>query len=224
MRITDWPVEDRPREKLLQKGATSLSDAELLAIFLRVGIQGVSAVDLARQLLSHFKTLHGLFSASKDDLSQIKGMGLAKYAQLQSILEMAKRALAEEIQAKPAISSPADAKQYLVMRLGALRYESIVGIFLDTQNRVIEIDELARGTINQSHLYPREVVKRALSLEASGLILAHNHPSGELTASQADHDLTKSLHKTLSSLEIRLLDHIIVGANRTLSFAESGWL
>ncbi|WP_018150534.1 RadC family protein [Leeia oryzae] len=224
MKILDWPLEERPREKLLQKGVASLSDAELLAIFLRVGVQGCSAVDMARQLLNEFGSLTALFGASQAQLSEMKGMGAAKYAQLQAVLEMSRRALAEELEMKPAIASPADAQRYLTLRLGSLSYESIVGVFLDTQNRVLSIEELARGTLNQSHLYPREVARKALLLNAAGLILAHNHPSGVLTPSQSDHQLTAALKQALASLEIRLLDHIVVGGNKSLSFAESGWL
>lgn len=224
MRITDWPADERPREKLLQRGAESLSDAELLAIFLRVGVTGVSAVDLARQLLQRFGSLNALFAASQDEVSSVRGLGAAKYAQLQAVLEMARRSLLEDMQQQPVLGSVKTVKQYLGLRLGRLPREVVLGLFLDSQHRLIQSAELARGTLDQCVIYPREVAQQALACHAASLILAHNHPSGRPDASPADHQLTRMLQRALHLLDIRLLDHVIVAGNQSLSFAEQGWL
>ena len=220
--ITDWPENERPREKLLARGAAALSDAELLAIFLRTGVVGISAVDLARSLLTRFGSLTALFAAPREVLEQSKGMGDAKYAQLQAVLEMARRALAEELKQGAALTSAAAACDYLRLHLAHLTYEAVVGVFLNAQHHVISIEELAKGTLSQSQLYPREVAKQALALNAAALILAHNHPSGHAKASQADIDLTQQLRTALATLDIHLLDHVIVAGHQTLSLATAG--
>lgn len=224
MRITDWPADERPREKLLHHGAVALSDAELLAIFLRVGVTGCSAVDLARLLLAEFGSLGRLFAATRQEVSRVKGLGDAKYAQLQAVLEMARRTLAEELKEQPRLGSPRETERYLMLQLRNLPVEAIYGVFLDSQHRVIALEELARGTLSQSHLYPREVAKRALALNAAALIIAHNHPSGSPVASAADRDLTERLKNTLWLLDIKLLDHLLVAGHRAISFAEEGWV
>jgi DNA repair protein RadC len=224
MAITDWPEGERPREKLLQRGAASLSEAELLAIFLRVGVRGKSAVDLARDLLAHFGGLGRLFAAGQEAFAAFPGMGPAKYAQLQAVLEMARRALSERMQHEDALTSPGAVRDYLRLKLGGLGHEVFVAVFVDAQNRVLETEELFRGTLTQTSVYPREVVKRALFHNAGGVILAHNHPSGAAEPSQADRWLTDQLRQALALVDVRVLDHFVVAGNQALSFAERGWL
>ena len=224
MAITDWPAGERPREKLLQQGAAVLSDAELLAIFLRVGVVGKSAVDLARDLLSRFGSLNGIFAASAAEISQVHGMGSSKYVQLQAIFEMSRRALAEQMRARDVLSSPQQVRDYLCLKLGGLTREVFVVIFLDAQNRVLSQEELFSGTLTQTSVYPREVVKRALHHNAASVIFAHNHPSGIADQSRADELLTESLKQALALVDIRVLDHFIVAGNTILSFAEKGLL
>lgn len=220
MAICDWPEGERPREKLMQQGAHLLSDAELLAIFLRVGVTGKSAVDLARDLLKQFGSLNGIFSASLKEMTQVHGMGSSKYAQLQAIFEMSRRALAEEMQLKDVLSSPKQVRDYLCLKLGSLSREVFIVLFLDAQNRVLAQEELFSGTLTQTSVYPREVVKRALHHNAASVILAHNHPSGVAQQSQADELLTNALKQALSLVDVRVLDHFIVAGNTSLSFAE----
>jgi len=224
MAITDWPLDDRPREKLLSKGSDALSDAELLAIFLRTGVNGKSAVDLARELLRRCGSLSGLCSASKQDVCDLPGMGQAKYAQLLAVLEMARRALKEKITNGSALSSPAAVREYLRLKLQALPHEVFAALFLDAQNRVIGIEELFRGTLTQTSVYPREVVKRALHHNAGAVIFAHNHPSGVAEPSHADETLTQALKQALALIDVRVLDHFIVAGSGVLSFAERGLL
>ncbi|MDH5355105.1 MAG: DNA repair protein RadC [Gammaproteobacteria bacterium] len=221
MAITDWPSEERPREKLLAKGASTLSDAELLAIFLRTGIPGTSAVGLARQLLGSFGSLRALLTASKMDFCSHKGLGDAKYTQLQAVLEMANRHLGEEIKRSDAITSPADTIAYLHAQLRDRPHEIFACLMLDNRNRVIAFRELFRGTIDGASVYPREVVKQALADNAACVILAHNHPSGVCEPSQADVQITERLKKALALVDIRVLDHVIVGDD-TLCFSERG--
>ncbi len=222
MSITNWPTAERPRERLLAKGAAALSDAELLAIFLRVGVKGMSAVDLARELVGKFGSLNGLFAASCEQLTAVRGMGDAKYVQLQAVLEMAKRALGEEIKFGDALSNPRAVRDYLRITLARLPHEVFVAVFLTAQNRVIAVDELFRGTLTQTSVYPREIVKLALAHNAASVILAHNHPSGEATPSQADRTLTNTLSEALALIDVRVLDHFIVAPGASLSFAEQG--
>lgn len=224
MAITDWPEGERPREKLLARGAAALSDAELLAIFLRVGVTGKSAVDLARDLLQHFGGLNRLFAASQPQFAAFPGMGPAKYAQLQAVLEMSRRALGETMRAGDALNSPAAVRDWLRLRLAGLGHEVFVAVFLDAQNRVLEAEELFRGTLTQTSVYPREIVKRALAHNAAGIILAHNHPSGVAEPSQADRWLTDQLKAALGLVDVKVLDHFIVAGTNGLSFAERGWL
>lgn len=224
MAITDWPEGERPREKLLLRGASALSDAELLAIFLRVGVPGKSAVDLARDLLGHFGDLTRLFAADQTAFSAFPGMGPAKFAQLQAVLEMSRRALSETMRAGDVLNAPKTVRDWLRLKLGGLEYEVFMAVFLDAQNRVIEAEELFRGSLTQTSVYPREVVKRALARNAAGVILAHNHPSGAAEASQADRWLTDQLKAALGLVDVRVLDHFIVAGSQGFSFAERGWL
>jgi DNA repair protein RadC len=224
MSITQWPADERPRERLLKQGAAALSDAELVAIFLRVGVTGKSAVDLARDLVAKFGSLNGLFSASEADLCAVHGMGQAKYVQLQAVLEMAKRALVEDIKLTDALASPKAVRDYLKLTLARLPHEVFVAVFLTSQNRVIEVEEIFRGTLTQTSVYPREIVKLAIAHNAASVIFAHNHPSGEPNPSQADRALTKTLAEALALIDVRVLDHFIVAPGASLSFAEQGML
>lgn len=224
MAITDWPASERPREKLLELGVEALSDAELLAIFLRVGVTGKSAVDLARDLLTQFGSLNGIFAAQLSELTQVHGIGSSKYVQLQAIFEMSRRALNEQMQVKDILSSPKQVRDYLCLRLGNLTREVFVVLFLDAQNRVVTTEEMFSGTLTQTSVYPREVVKRALHHNAASVIFAHNHPSGIAQQSQADELITKQLKEALALVDVRVLDHFIVAGNSTLSFVEKGLL
>ncbi len=224
MAITDWPAGERPREKLLQRGTSSLSDAELLAIFLRTGVAGKSAVDLARELLLHFGGLMQLFVAGEKEFCAIRGMGLAKYVQLQAVVEMARRALKEEMQVGDALNSPRAVREFLQLLLRGRQQEVFEALFLDTQHRVIASEELFHGTLTQTSVYPREVVKRALRYNAAAVIFAHNHPSGVAEPSEADRLLTEALKHALQLVDVRVLDHFVVAGAVCLSFAEKGLL
>lgn len=224
MAITDWPEDQRPRERLIKHGAAILSDSELLAVFLRVGVAGKSAVDLARDMVQHFGSLNGLFAASLNDFSKLNGLGPAKYAQLQAVLELAKRSLSEELQAGVTLSSPQAVKQYLQLLLGGKAYESFAVLFLDVKNRLIACEELFRGTLTHTSVYPREIVKVALAHNAASVILAHNHPSGTPEPSAADHTLTQALKQALALIDVRVLDHFVVAAKHVYSFTEHGQL
>jgi len=222
MAINDWPEDQRPRERLIKSGAASLSDAELLAVFLRTGVSGKTAVDLGRDMLTHFGSLARLFAANMKDFSAIHGLGHAKYAQLQAVLELAKRAINEELKETTALSSPEAVKKYLQLLLANKMHESFAVLFLDIKNRLIASEELFRGTLNHASVYPREVVKAALSHNAAALILAHNHPSGSCDPSRADIDLTHNLQQALGLVDIKVLDHFIVANPHVYSFAEHG--
>ena len=224
MAITDWPANERPREKLIERGAEALSDAELLAIFLRVGVTGKSAVDLARDLLTTFGSLNGIFAANADALTQVHGIGSSKYVQLQAIFEMSRRALNEQMQVKSVLSSPQKVRDYLCLTLGTLAREVFVVLFLDAQNRLVASEEMFSGTLTQTSIYPREVVKRALHFNAAAVIFAHNHPAGIAEQSHADELLTKALKQALALVDVNVLDHFIVAGNQTLSFSERGLL
>jgi len=224
MAINDWPKDDRPREKLLAKGPGSLSDAELLAIFLRTGTKGESAVDLARALIARFGSLAGLIAASREALCDVPGLGDAKYAQLQAAAELTRRALAAELKAGINLSSPTAVRDFLRLSIQDRQVEVFVGLFLDAQNRVIAVEELFSGTLTQTSVFPREVVKRALYHNAAGVIFAHNHPSGVAEPSHADETLTQALKDALALIDVRVLDHFVVGRGATLSFAERGLL
>ncbi|HYD78696.1 MAG TPA: DNA repair protein RadC [Paucimonas sp.] len=224
MAIVDWPAEQRPRERLIKHGPQVLSDAELLAVFLRVGVAGKSAVDLGRDMVDHFGSINGLFMASLNDFSQINGLGPAKYAQLQAVLELARRALSEELKDGVPLSSPVAVKQYLQLMLARRAYESFAVLFLDVKNRLIGSEELFRGTLTHTSVYPREVVKAALARNAASVILAHNHPSGTPEPSAADRTLTRALQEALALVDVRVLDHFVVAGHRIHSFAEHGLL
>ena len=223
MGISQWPVDERPREKLLDKGAEALSDAELLAIFLRTGSKGVSAVELARQLLNSFGGIKPLLQASQTDFCQHKGLGNAKYAQLQAVLEMANRHLFEQISRGDALCSPSETRQYLTAQLGNYPHEVFACLFLDNRNRIISFEKMFHGTIDGASVHPREVVKLALRKNAAAIIFAHNHPSGVAEPSQADEQITQRLKEALSLVDIRVLDHFVVG-DEIVSFAERGLL
>ncbi|GAB6140879.1 DNA repair protein RadC [Methylosoma difficile] len=222
MAIKDWPAEERPREKLLQRGAGALTDAELLAIFLRTGTAGKSAVDLARELLDSFGSLKTLLDADQSQFCQGHGLGSAKYAQLQAVLEMARRHFKEVLQRGDALKNPDITRAYLSAQLRGYSYEVFACLFLDNQNRVIQLDELFRGTLDSASVYPREVAKQALHHNASAVIFAHNHPSGVAEPSQADRFITDKLKQALALFDIRVLDHFIIGDGQPYSFAEHG--
>lgn len=224
MAITDWPEDQRPRERLIKHGPKTLSDPELLAVFLRVGVTGKSAVDLGRDMIGHFGSLHALFSANIGEFSVINGLGPAKFAQLQAVLELARRALAEELKAGVSLSSPQAVKSYLQLLLGNMRHEAFTVLFLDVKNRLIAAEELFRGTLTHASVYPREIVKAALAHNAASVILSHNHPSGTPEPSAADYALTQTLKETLALVDVRVLDHFIVAGHQVHSFAEHGKL
>jgi DNA repair protein RadC len=224
MPITDWPDEERPRERLLRHGPAALSDAELLAIFLRTGVRGKTAVDLARDLLTGFGSLRALLRASQNDFCRHPGLGDAKYAQLQAVLEMAHRHLNEELRYGDALTSPELTRNFLASQLRDLPHEIFAALFLDSQHQVIRYEELFRGTLDGASVYPREVVKRALALNAGALILAHNHPSGASQPSATDRQITARLRQALELVDIRVLDHFIIGEGPAYSFAEHGLL
>jgi len=223
MAITQWPLAERPREKLLDKGADALSDAELLAIFLRTGCKGLTAVDLARILLDNFGGLKPLLQASEDEFCQQKGLGTAKYAQLQAVLEMAKRHLFEQLKRGDALCSPAQTRHFLSVQLADYPHEVFACLLLDNRNRVIAFEKMFYGTIDGASVYPREVVRLALKKNAAAVIFAHNHPSGVAEPSHADEQITQRLKKALALVDIRVLDHFIIGDD-VVSFAERGLL
>ena len=222
MAIKDWAIDDRPREKLLKRGPAALTDAELLAIFLRTGTQGKSAVDLARELLIDFGSLKALLSADQQRFCQSNGLGEAKFAQLQAVMEMARRHFKESLQRGDALSSPDVTRAYLSAQLRGYSYEVFACLFLDSQNRVIQLTELFRGTIDAANVYPREVAKLALQHNAAAVIFAHNHPSGISEPSIADKQITEKLKQAMALFDIRVLDHFIIGDGEPYSFAEHG--
>src|SRR6266540_277763 len=224
MAITDWPLQERPRERLFALGAGSLADAELLAILLRTGVKGKSAVDVARQLLGRFGSVAALLEAGSGSLAETPGLGSAKLAQLQAALELARRALKDEISSRDALSSPRAVRDYLRLALAGREQEVFVVLLLDARHRMTASEELFRGTLTQTSVYPREVVKCALQHNAAAVIFAHNHPSGVAEPSHADEILTRSLKAALALVDIQVLDHFIVAGSRTMSFAERGLL
>ncbi|MCG9639575.1 DNA repair protein RadC [Vibrio sp. Isolate34] len=224
MPIDKMPTESMPREKLLSRGPDSLTDAELLAIFLRTGTQGMNVLELADKLIKDFGSLRHLFSATQEEFCAHKGMGQAKYAQLQAVLEMTQRYLAETLSRGDALTSPSHTKLYLSSILRDRQREAFYILFLDNQNRVIKDEVMFEGTIDAASVYPREVVKRALHHNAAALILAHNHPSGVAEPSQADRRITRRLTDALALVDIRILDHFVVGDGEVISFAERGWI
>ena len=224
MAITDWPEEERPREKMLRNGPEGLSDGELLAIFLRVGVPGKTAVDVARELLSEFGGLRQLLDVDLTSFSQVKGMGPAKFVQLQAALELGKRYLEQEMALGDAITSPEKIKRYLKAKMRAYKHEVFACVYLDNQHRIVDFKELFFGTIDGASVYPREVVKQTLAANAAAVIFVHNHPSGIAEPSESDRQITERLVKALHLVDVRVLDHMIVGDSEVFSFAERGLL
>jgi DNA repair protein RadC len=222
MAIANWPESERPRERLLAQGAGSLSDAELVAVLLRTGVRGKSAVDLARELIERFQGLGGLLERLGSE--SVKGIGDAKRAQFAAAVELARRSLTEQMKKRSALTSPGAVRDYLRLALSGKPHEVFICIWLDAQHRVIDCAELFRGTLTQTSVYPREIVKAALSANAAAVIFAHNHPSGAAQPSQADELLTRNLKEALALVEIKVLDHFIVAGNQAISFAERGLL
>lgn len=222
MGINHWPQQQRPRERLIKEGAGALSDPELLAVFLRVGVKGSNAVELGSAMLRQFGSLNGMFGASLADFSQIPGLGPAKFAQLQAVMELAQRAIGEQLQVREAMGSPEAVKRYLRIHLGRQAHESFLVLFLDVKNRLITSDVMFRGTLTHTSVYPREVVKAALVHNAASLMLAHNHPSGSPEPSESDLLLTRALAQALALVDVRILDHFVVAGTQVHSFAEHG--
>ncbi|GAB4345783.1 MAG: DNA repair protein RadC [Gammaproteobacteria bacterium] len=222
MPITDWPANERPREKLLQRGPEALSDAELLAIFLRTGLPGKTAVDLARELLNDFGGLRPLLEADRRSFCARPGLGDSKYAQLQAVLEMGRRHLGEALRRGDLLTDPSKTRDYLTARLRGYPFEVFAALFLDNRHRIIAFEELFRGTVNGASVHPREVLRRCLHHNAAAIIFAHNHPSGVAEPSLADRKLTEQLQQALAPVDVRVLDHIIVGDGPATSFAELG--
>jgi DNA repair protein RadC len=221
MGISDWPAGERPRERLLAHGPASLSDAELLAVMLRTGLPGKSAVELGRELLARFKGVAGIFGA---DLSGVKGLGPAKRAQFEAAMELARRSLKDAMHSVSALTSPGAVRDYLRLAIAGREHEVFVCLWLDAQHRVIACEELFRGTLTQTSVYPREIVKAGLKANAAAVIFAHNHPSGAAQPSQADELLTRNLKDALALVDIKVLDHFVVAGPQALSFAERGLL
>jgi DNA repair protein RadC len=224
MSMAKWPLLERPREKLLEYGAGALSDAELLAIFLRTGVKGKSVLEVARELLSKFGGIRGLLEADRDALTDAAGVGVAKYAQLQAALELTERYLHAGFARGDAISDPGVTRRYLKSKLRGYTREVFACMYLDNQHRLIRYEELFFGTIDGASVHPREVVKRVLKHNAAAVIFAHNHPSGVAEPSQADRRITDRLKSALLLVDVRVLDHMIVGDEEVLSFAERGLL
>jgi DNA repair protein RadC len=224
MSIKDLPAAARPREKLLQQGAASLADAELLALLLRTGVRGQGVLQMAEGVLGRFGGYAGLLHAQAADLEGIKGLGPAKRAELAAVIEMARRALAQRLSAAPVFDSPQAVKDFVQLQLGALSHEVFAVLFLDAQHRLLAFDRLFSGSLSQTSVYPREVVKRALTHNAGAVILAHNHPSGLAEPSRADEYLTQTLKTALALVDVRVLDHLVVGCGQVVSFAERGLL
>lgn len=224
MGINHWPLSERPREKLLNRGAAALSDAELLAIFLRTGVAGKSAIDLARDLLTEFSSLRALLEADRNSFCQARGLGDAKYTQLQATLELCRRYLKSSLNRSDPLTSPAATRDFLSSQLRQHPHEVFACLFLDNKHRVIAYEELFRGTIDGASVHPREVVKRSLHHNAAALILAHNHPSGVTEPSRADQQITQRLKEALNLIDVRILDHFIVGDGEALSLAERGMI
>ena len=225
MPLKDLPVALRPREKLLAQGAAALADAELLALLLRTGLPGTGVLQLAEQLLAAFGGLPGLLQANAEDLRSVRGLGPAKRAEVVAVLELARRSLKRQLHDGPVFDSPQRVREYLQLTLGALDHEVFAVLYLDAQHRLIVYRELFRGTLTQTSVYPREVVKHALGSHAAAVVLAHNHPSGLAEPSRADEVLTQTLQRALQLVDVRVLDHLVVGyGGAVVSFAERGLL
>jgi DNA repair protein RadC len=225
MLLKDLPEDARPREKLLARGVGALSDAELLALLLRTGLPGKNALQLGQELLETFGGVAGLLHTTADDLKRIKGLGgKAKRAEIVAVLELARRALSAQLKEKPLFATPQAVRDYLQLQLGSRPHEIFAVLFLDSQHRLIALEELFRGTLTQTSVYPREVVVRALALHAGSVVLAHNHPSGEPRPSRADEALTQTLKAALGLVDVRVLDHFVVTSTQAVSMAELGLL
>ena len=224
MRSPQLNPGERPRERLFTRGSAALSDAELVSLLLRTGIAGSSAIDIARDLIARFGGVAGLLTAPATEIAAVRGVGPAKCAGLATVVELARRSLSEDARSRDALASPQAVRDYLRLLLAARPYEVFVGLFLDSQNRLLAADELFRGTLGQTSVYPREVVKAALAHNAAAMIFAHNHPSGISEPSRADELLTQALKQALSLVDIRTLDHFVVAGGRIMSFAERGLL
>ena len=225
MMLKDLPADARPREKLLARGPAALSDTELLALLLRTGTRGRGVFQMADEVLGRFRGLAGLLHANGDDLKAVHGLGgTAKRSELMAVLELARRAVAEQLKAREVFGSPDAVKNYLQLQLARKPHEVFAALFLDAQNRLIAMEELFRGTLTQTSVYPREVLLRALHHHAAAVVLAHNHPSGTVQPSRADEALTQTLKAALALVDVRVLDHVIVAPGRSLSMAEGGLL
>jgi len=224
MLLKDIPLDARPREKLLARGPAALSDAELLALLLRTGLPGKNALQMGQELLNTFGGVAGLLHTGPEALKSIKGLGPAKRAEIVAVLELARRALAEELKEKAVFSTPQAIRDYLQLQLGSRPYEVFAVLFLDAQHRLIALEELFRGTLAQTSVYPREVVVRALALNAASVVLAHNHPSGSAQPSRADEAITKTLKAALGLIDVQVLDHFVVTTSQATSMAEMGLL
>ena len=222
MTMKDLPADQRPREKLLARGAGALADSELLALLLRTGYKGHGVFALAAQVLDECRGFAGLLAATPAQLQAIKGLGPAKRAELLAVMEMARHALAQQMQAAPVFDNPQRVKDYLALQLGGRSQEVFAVLFLDAQHRFVQLEEMFHGTLNQTSVYPREVVKRALALNAAAVVLAHNHPSGVAEPSRADEFLTQTLKSALKLVDVQVLDHVIVGTGQAVSMAERG--
>ena len=220
----DIPASARPREKLLALGPAALADTELIALLLRTGLPGTGVLQLAENLLAAFGGLSGLLHARPEQLKSVKGLGPAKRAEMAAVLELARRSVAGELAARPVFDSPARVKDYLSLQLAGREHEVFAVLFLDAQSRLLRLEEMFRGTLTQTSVYPREVVKRALEFGAASVILAHNHPSGAAEPSRADEFLTQTLKSALALVDVRVLDHLVVGRGAVVSFAERGLL
>jgi len=224
MKITDWPMEERPREKLLHLGASALSDAELLAIFLRTGVRGSSAVDLARLMLTHFGSLRNMLTCQQQEFCQVKGLGRAKYIQLQAVLELARRYFAEKLERGNALTSAQDTRSFLISQLRDLSREVFSVLLLDNKHRLIQFLPMFYGTIDSAVVHPRELVKIVLENNAAAIILAHNHPSGIAEPSLSDIQITQKINEVMALIDVRVLDHFVIGDGEAISFAERGLL
>jgi DNA repair protein RadC len=224
MAITQWPENERPREKLILRGASALSDAELLAIFLRTGLPGITAIDLARSLLSEFGGLGALLGADRKAFCSAKGVGTAKFVQLKASLELTRRYLQEQLEEQPVFTSPEKVSDYLSVQMRDYKREVFVVLLLDSKHQLLDTHELFQGTLDAASVHPREVVARALRMSAAAVIVAHNHPSGVAEPSQADIDITRRLKLALDLVDIRLLDHFVIGRGQVVSLAQRGKL
>ena len=218
-----WPARDMPRERLLDAGATALSETELVALVLGSGLPGHNVFDVARSLLERFGSLRAMLDATPEEFDGVRGVGPAKRAQMLAIMELARRALAEKVRERPLIDSPEAVEDYLRLLIGSRPYEVFVCLFLDTRHRLIRSEENSRGSLTRMAVYPREIVRRALSVNAASLIVAHNHPSGAVKPSVSDRQLTRVLRETLALIDVQLIDHLVIGASDTFSFARAGW-